>query len=208
MVLVEPQVVHVHTEVNVEAAVAIIVGHGSVRERSLWRTGKLEGVGLHGKGPVALIEKEHGTGAANDEKVLKSRIPKVDEQGAGGIVEHAHSGLFRYVFKGSVALVAVKTIGQSRGLAEIEIVEAVVVEVAHGSAVVGVNVHADRAVKDRAPIVGAVKQLLVVRFGRSESLVRDVNKHWPARNAQRLLAGFPSLRQPTCCFIARPLGAP
>ena len=97
---------------------------------------------------------------------------KVGEQGAGGIVEHADSGLFRYVFKGPVAPVAVKPIGQSRGLANIEIVEAVVVEVARRHAVVAVNVHADRAIQDRAPIVGAAKHLLVVRFGRAESLMR------------------------------------
>jgi len=42
MVLIEAQIVHIHAEVNIEAAIAIIVGYCRMGEGSLRRTRKLE----------------------------------------------------------------------------------------------------------------------------------------------------------------------
>ena len=109
---------------------------------------------LSAKVPSPLIQKEQRTAAANHKKILPPLVLKVGEQSARGVVEHADSGLFRYVFKGSVAAVAVEPIWQSGRLADIEIVEAVIVEVARRHAIVAVNVNAACAIQNRAPVIG------------------------------------------------------
>ena len=44
MILVEPEIITVETEVNVEVSVAIVVRNSSLREGPLRRTGKFESV--------------------------------------------------------------------------------------------------------------------------------------------------------------------
>ena len=208
VILVEAEVVHIRAEVNIEASIAIVVGYGGVREGSLRRTCKPEGIALDGEGAVALIEEEQGTGAANDEQVLEPPVLKVGEQSAGGTVEHADAGFFRYVFKGSVTAVAVKPVWQSGRLADIEVIEAVIVEVARRHAIVGINVDADGAVHDRAPVVDAAKHLPGVGFSSAKSLRSDVEKGLPAGDAEGFFASLPPARCPHLRWIARPLGAP
>ena len=101
-----------------------------------------------------MIQKEQGTAATDDKKILESLVFKVGEQSARSIVEYADSGLFRYVFKGPVATVAVEPVWQSGRLAYIEIIESVVVEVPRRHTIVAVNVDAACAIQHRAPIIG------------------------------------------------------
>ena len=107
------------------------------------------------KVPSPLIQKQQRAAAANHKKILPSLVFKVGEQGARSIVEHADAGFFRYVFKRPVAPVAVKPVWQARRLANIEIIEAVIVEVARRHAIVAVNVDAACAIQNCPPIVGA-----------------------------------------------------
>ena len=68
MILIESQIVAVQAEVNVETSVAVIVGDRCVREGSLRRRCKLEGIALERKFAVALIQKKQGPVAANDQQ--------------------------------------------------------------------------------------------------------------------------------------------
>ncbi len=93
-----------------------------------------------------MILEEQRASATNHEKVLASLVIEVGKQGACRVVEHADSGFLRNVFEGSVAAVAIKPVGQSCRLGDIEIVETVVVKVACRHAVVAVDIDADGAV--------------------------------------------------------------
>ena len=106
---------------------------------------------------------------------------KVGEESARGIVEHADPGFLRYVFKAAIAAIAIKPVGQSCRLAYIEIIESVIVEVAHGHAVVAVNVRADCAVQNRAPMIDAAQHLLVIGCRSAKSLGSYINERRPVR---------------------------
>src|ERR1700678_1247650 len=122
-------------------------------EGSLRGTLKLEGIVLEREGPIPLIEKQQWTAAANHKKVLTPFVLKVGKQGACSVVQYPHSSLLGDVFHRSVTAVAVEPVGQPGWLADIEIIEAVIVIVAGGHSVVAVNVDTASAVKHRPPIV-------------------------------------------------------
>ena len=101
-----------------------------------------------------------------------------------------------------------KPVRQTGGLANIEIIEAVIVEVAHRDAVVAIDVHPDSAVEHGAPVVCAVEQLPVVGIGFAQSLRRDIDKYGTLRRRDNFLARFPLAGLPGAGFAADPLGAP
>ena len=57
MILLQPQVIVVKTEVEVEPPVAIIVGNGSVSEDSLWRMLKEKSLAFDGEPSIPLVQK-------------------------------------------------------------------------------------------------------------------------------------------------------
>src|SRR5580698_3971080 len=108
-------------------------------ERPLRSICKLECVTLESERPIPFVEEEERTAATNHQKILKSVVLKVGKESASGIVQHSDARLFCYVFKGSVAPVTVEPVGQPRRLADIKIVESIVVEVTRGHTVVAVS---------------------------------------------------------------------
>ena len=58
MILVEAEIVAVEAEVNIEAAIAVIIGDGGVGEASFGRFGEAESIALDLEGAIAAIEKE------------------------------------------------------------------------------------------------------------------------------------------------------
>src|SRR5277367_582616 len=116
-------------------------------ERSLGGMLKLERVALQREGPIPLIEKQQGTAAANHQQVLAPLVCKVGEQGARGVVQYANPGFFRYVFHGPVAPVTVEPVRQSRRLADIEIIETVIVVIPDCYSVVAVDVDTARPIE-------------------------------------------------------------
>src|ERR1035437_2671952 len=84
VILVQAEIVHIKAEVDIETAIAIVVGHRRMGECSLRGTGELEGIALKGEGAVALILEEQGAGATNYEKVLASFVIEVGKQGTCG----------------------------------------------------------------------------------------------------------------------------
>ncbi len=135
-------------------------------------------------------------------------ILKICKQGARGNVEHAHAGLFRYIFKGAVAAIAIKAIGQAGRLADVQVIEAVVVVVAHCNAVVAINVDADGSVENGSPVIGAVQKLVPVGFNSCERVCSHVFESGTIGAADRLLAGSPLRGCPRAVFVAVPLRAP
>ena len=130
-----------------------------------------------------MIQEEQRATAANHEEILMPLVLKVGEESARGIIEYTDSGFFCYIFKCSIAPVTVKPIWQASRLADIEIVETVIIEIARCHAIVTVNINAASSVENRPPIIDAVKHLVRVRLHAPESLGGNVNEHWPMGDA-------------------------
>ena len=87
----------------------------------------------------------------------------------------------------SVAAVSIKPVGKASGLANVKIMEPVIVDVTDGNAIVPVDVDAARHVEDSSPVVGAVKQLLGMGLLLRKHLRGDVHEDGAA---ERLRASF------------------
>ena len=87
--------------------------------------------------------------------------------------------------------VAIEAVRQARGLADIEIVETVVVVVSRGDAVVAVDIDADGSIENGSPVIGAVQQLRALGFDSGECVRGHVDKGGAVCAADCLFAGFP-----------------
>jgi hypothetical protein len=193
--LIGALVVDVEAEVDVEPAVAVVVGDGCAGERALWFVGEMERVWLELKFSVAVVEKQQRAACANDDRVLASGVGKIGEERAGGVIEEAQAGAFGDVFESAVAAISKEAIGQAGGLADVEIVEAVAVDVGERDAVVAVDIDAGGAVENGAPVIDAGEKLSGERRVAGESLLRDVGEYGRRRLASRFVED-----QPLCDF--------
>src|SRR5882724_5641383 len=170
MILIQSQVVAINAKINIQARVAIIVSDRRAGECALRRTRKLKRIAFERKFAVALIAKEQGAAPADDQKILKPLVFKIREQRAGRSVQDANTRFFRNIFECSIATVVVQPVGKSSRLADIEIVETIVVKIACRQAIVSVHIDAARAIHDGAPMVDAIRKMISVRFRSPENL--------------------------------------
>src|ERR1017187_8108905 len=103
------------------------------------------------------------------------RIAQVDEKGAGRIVEDIESGFLRYVPEMALSIVAVKTVGQTARLADIDLVQAV---------------DAACRVETRSPVRGPLGELVVKRRNAGERGAGDVAEPRLRAEGERLFDGF------------------
>ena len=91
---------------------------------------------------VPFVQKQQRAIGPNDDQVLTAVVVEVGKQRAGSIFENAESRRFRDVLEGAVAAIAIETVRQAGGLADVEIVETVAVDVADRNAIVAVDIDA------------------------------------------------------------------
>ena len=202
MVLVEPQVVAIQAEINIQTSVAVVVGDRRMGKRPLRRALELERVLLDRKRSIALIEKKQRTTTANDQKVLPSFVFEVCEQGARRVVQHADAGLLRHVFQRPIAPVAVEPVWQARRLADIQVIESVIVVVTRGDPIVAVNIDAAGTIQNGAPIVGATKHLRRIRLRLSQGVPRDIHESRLIGNRYCFYLRLPPSCCPPFCIVA------
>ena len=77
---------------------------------------------------------------------MRAFVFKIGEKRAGGAVQHAQTGSVGGVLEGAVAAVAVQAVWKPGRLTDVNIVAAIVVEVAGRDAMVSIYVDAARAV--------------------------------------------------------------
>src|ERR1700751_2935674 len=99
VILVQSQVVAIHAEIDVQASVTVIVCDRSVRKCSFGRMRKLEGISLNRECAIPLIEEQQWAAAAYHQEILQTSVPKVGEERAGSVVQHADACLFGDIFK-------------------------------------------------------------------------------------------------------------
>src|SRR5207244_114907 len=86
-------------------------------------------------------------------------------------------GCLRDVFERSVSSIAIKTIRQTGRLAQINIIETVIVDVAYRNTIVTVDINAASAIQKRSPVVSTAKQLGRVGGIATECVRSDVNEN-------------------------------
>ncbi len=174
VILAETEIIVVNTTIEIQATIAVIIGCGCARERSLGRLGEFESICLQLKSSVALIQKEQRPTRPYHQKVLTTAIKKVGKQGAGGIVENTDTGLVGDILEGPIAAIAVETIGKPCWLAYVEVIVAIAVKIADRQSVVSINVNTAGGIQLRAPKVGSGKHLLSERRISSKRLQGNV----------------------------------
>ncbi len=113
-------------------------------------------------------------------------VAQVYEQRGGGIVEDVEPGLFRDVPKLTFAVVLVQPVGQTAGLADVEFVPAVVVDVGGGDPVLAVDVDAAGRIQAGPPVRHATRELVVKRAVAREGVPGHVAKPGPVGVSERL----------------------
>jgi len=208
LVLAQALIKAVGAEVDVEQAVAIVVGHGCAGEGALRRACELKGVRLQFEGSIAAIGEEQRPAGADDNQVLAARVGEVGEDRTGGAIEHADSGLFGHIGECAVPAVLVEPVGQAGRLADIDVVQAIAVEVANRDAVVAVDVDAACAVKDGAPVIDAVEHLLAIGDVLAQRRGGYIHKTLSGETATHLSLGGPGGDRPLAVGALPPAHVP
>ena len=152
--------IDVAAEVEVNSAIAVVVGRGNACERTLRSGCEVERVWHWGKVPLPVIEKEQWPAGSNQNKILEAGISQIDKQRACRFIENIQTRLFRNLAKASTLLDLVKTVWQPARLADVDLVASVTVDVRGRNSVLAVLVDARGGVQARAPVRNAARQLL------------------------------------------------
>ncbi len=216
LVLAHPDEVAVGAQVQVQEPVAVVVRHGRGGERALQRPPELEGVGIASEAPVAVVEEEQGPGAREQDQVLVAVVVHVREERMRGAVEDGEARGLGRVLEGAVALVAEEPVGQALGLGDVEVVQAIPIEIAHRHPVVPHAPRGEDRVQGRGPGVEPGDELLAKRRVGAQRPLRDLGEHGVGGVAPRLVEGDPLHQPPGSVRPAapphlpppQPLGAP
>src|SRR5579859_839544 len=119
-------------------------------------------------------------------------VVEVGKERARRVVEQSQAGRFGNVFKRSVAAISVEPVGQPRRLTNVQIVEAVVVDIGNRNPVMAVNVDPRSAVEYSAPVVGAVQHLVGVGRVAAEGHSRDISVEGRIGTSLRFVENSPA----------------
>src|ERR1700722_4586232 len=106
-------------------------------------------------------------------------VVEVSEECTCRVFQEAQTRSISDVLEGSIAAIAIEAVGKSGGLANVEIVEAVVVDVGDRDSVMAVDVDAASGVKHGAPVVAAVQELSGIGRIAAESNCGDIDEDGP-----------------------------
>ncbi len=112
------------------------------------------------------------------------------------------------VFESSITAIAIKPVRKARRLADVEIIQTVVVDIAGGQSIVSVDFDAASSVQNCAPMVDSAEHLVPVRFDVTECLLADVDEDRFARAAESFLGRLPENNSPLPGLVQSPLRAP
>jgi hypothetical protein len=157
--------VDIATEIQIQTPVAIVVCRRHAGEPALRRCREGERLVAFHKA-VAVIQEQQGTGATKYHQILTTNISQIEEQRTRCFIQKPHTPSLSDVMQLPVAPPTIESIGQSAGLANIDFVLAVTINVADGNPVAAINVDAQCRIQSRSPVRHAAGQLL----GKSDVL--------------------------------------
>ena len=176
-VLIGALIVDVQTEVDIEVAIAIVVGDRRSGEGSLRRLREMKCVRLLAKLSLPFVHVKHRAVGADDDQVLVATVAEIRKQRAGSVLEDAEPGDVRDVLESSIPAIAIEAVRQTSRLADVDVIEAVAINVSHCDSVVPVDVDAAGLIKNGAPVVGPMQHLRRVGWVPSKGLRRDIHEN-------------------------------
>src|SRR5262249_16209757 len=142
--------------IEVEFAVAIVIGRGHPRESTLRLRFELKRVAPQPERSIAVVQEQSRTAGAQKDEVLLANVAEVQEQRAGSLIQDVDPGPFADIDKTSPNIL-VEAVRQPPGLADIEFVNAIVIYVSNSDAVAAVDIDARSWIDPRHPIRYAVR---------------------------------------------------
>ena len=94
----------------------------------------------------------------------------------GSVVENTDPGAFGEIESGAIGLNLVKTIWQSARLADVDLIAAIVVDVAHSDALAAIDVGAAHDVEYGTPVWNALAKLIAEGWRRPEHMAGCIAK--------------------------------
>src|SRR5208337_59159 len=179
-----------------------------MRERALRSIHKTEGIAFLLELSISLIHEQHGPRGTDYQEVLEPPILEIREKRASCPVQHSDSGSFRDIFKSAIAAIAVQAVRKARGLADIKIIQTVVVKVARSQSGISVNIHSGRPVQNRAPVVHSVEHLIFVGISVAESLLSYIEENGLWCTAESFFRRRPTEDSPATGVVVRPFRQP
>ncbi len=171
------------------------------------------GVGLKRKAsgcsrnvPSPWLRNSSGPERAEHDQILMAGVAEIGEQRAGGFVQNAEAGALGDVFGGAIGPDLVEAVGQAAGLADIDLVDAVVVDIADGDSLVAVDVDARGGIEARAPVGIAIQQLLLEGRGGAENVGGDVAEEGARGDYGLTGDGFEAGQLPEAVVIVEAFG--
>src|SRR5208283_3685554 len=192
LVLVGALVVDVEAEVDIQPAVAVIIGNRRSRKGALWRGSELKRIRLLAKLAAALVQEQHRAVCPHHDQILTPVIIDVDQERARCVVEDADTRRLRDVLKRPIASISIKPVRKAARLANIEVVKSIAVDVANGNTVVSVDINAASAVEHGPPIVRSVQKLRSIGGVAAKRRCRDLDIAWMSRPAQGFILPLPT----------------
>ena len=144
--------IHIRAQVEVDAAIAVVIRRCHAREHALGGLQEMKGIRQFPKSPVTLIQKQRGTIATQHHQVLPAGVPKIDKQRAGGLIQNPHTGALRNILRHAVRPDLIQTIRQAAGLADINLVHTVVIDIADRDALIPVRIDAGSRIEMSPPV--------------------------------------------------------
>src|SRR5579863_2212051 len=161
---------------------------------------------LRVKRPLPLLRK-HRTGLGDDDEVLAAAIEEVGEQGHRRVIEHVDARLEREILEDARGPLAVKPVGQSLRLAEVDLVAAVAIRIANAYPAIPENIDAARLVEGGAPVVRVAEQVSSIGRVTCKRRLRHIPEHSLGTLNRNHLDGTPSRNLPTR-IVTVPLDLP
>ena len=164
-------------EVDVQEAVPVEVGDRGPGESGVRAVLQAEGSRLLREAAFAVVQEQERLLPGRHDQVLVAVVVDVDEERHRSRVQDADTGGLGDVGEGAVAPVPEEPVGQAGRLADVEVVEAIAVDVGGGDAVVAEDVGAERTIDDEAPVVDPGTELAIeVRLWPSAAAVTSRNR--------------------------------
>ena len=172
-VLVFALEVDIAAEIQIDAAIVVKVCGGHSGKSTLRWTSKPKRIRTALKPAIAPVEKEQRTRRAQHYQVLQTAVAKIDEQRRRRVVKNPNSSVFGDVFQAALSAL-VEPVRKPAWLAHVNLILAIVVDVADGDAVVAVDVNAARRVEAGTPVRDTTSQLVLKRVCVPQKLLGHV----------------------------------
>ena len=145
--------VRIDAEIQIEKAVAVVVGHRDGGQDALQRLTEAKRVRDVREAAFAIIDEEQRLRPGGEHEVLVAVVLDVDEQRLRRVVEHAESRTLRHILERRITHGPEETIGKAGGLSDVEIFQPVAIGISNRYAMMAVRIACQHRIERGHPRV-------------------------------------------------------